>query len=137
MEWSGEAGMTKDDSPLKCFNLHVFGYLFVAEYAWDASRPGGSDHQNQPKKGPFSIVDYCRHILQPGTYMDSISLIALSFEFGIKITVIDALQLREVRIRHDNKLEQVDVVLVHNSRTHYSSASTYDTNQYINTRINR
>ena len=79
--------------------------------------------QNLP--GPFSLVTYCEHLLQDGTWGDMNSLMLISCLWQISITSLYADSLKEVRIRHDMPLQNVDVVVVHIGGDHFMGCGKY------------
>ena len=72
--------------------------------------------------GPFSFRTYLEHILDRKSWGDEITLVLLSMVFQVWITVIDTSSLRSTQVRHSNKLEDVDIVLLFSSGNHYMSA---------------
>lgn len=61
-------------------------------------------------------------MLKSSTWGDSICLDMVSRLWGLRITVIDMMQKKERRIRHNSSLEHVDLVLIFgNDMLHYSA----------------
>ena len=69
--------------------------------------------------GPFSLVEY---MWQDGTSGDETFVAALSIQWQLASTVLNAEDLYEVRMRHDRPLEEVDLVVVHCGQNHYVGA---------------
>ena len=75
--------------------------------------------------GPFTVREYLHLINKPREYGDFIMLKLISSMWGVKITVLRSDSLGEVRFRHDADIDDVDIVLVYNSKPingHYSPA---------------
>ena len=75
--------------------------------------------------GPFSVKEYLHFINKPREYGDFIMLKLISSMWAVKITVLRSDSLGEVRFRHDAEIDDVDIVLVYNSKPingHYSPA---------------
>ena len=75
--------------------------------------------------GPFSVKDYLHFINKPREYGDFIMLKLISSMWAVKITVLRSDSLGEVRFRHEAEIDDVDIVLVYNSKPvhgHYSPA---------------
>lgn len=60
--------------------------------------------------------------MEEGTWGDSIVLKALSFAWGCRITILNALLFMEDRVRHVMTMKGVDFVLVYNGFDHYNGA---------------
>ena len=63
--------------------------------------------------GPFSLVEYLEYMWKDGTWGDETFVAALSIQWQIASTVLNAEDLYEVRMRHDRPLAEVDLVVVH------------------------
>ncbi len=81
-----------------------------------------------------TIVTYsnhdCRYMAQPGSWGDRVLLKALSYAWGVRITILRALTMDEVRFRHNMPLPGVEFVLIYNGINHYVGAgkrNKYDT----------
>ena len=75
--------------------------------------------------GPFTVREYLHFINKPREYGDFIMLKLISSMWAVKITVLRSDSLGEVRFRHDADIDDVDIVLVYNSKPingHYSPA---------------
>ena len=72
--------------------------------------------------GPFSFCEWLEYIWQDGTWGDEPIITALSLQWQLCTTVLNAEKLYEVRMRHDRPLEEVDLVVVHCGRNHYVGA---------------
>ena len=84
---------------------------------------------NQP--GPFSIVTYLEYILDSSSWGDEITLVLLSMVFQVHITVIDTASLKSTQVRHDNLLEQADLVLLLSGGNHYMAAGKNVSSYYL------
>ena len=69
-------------------------------------------------------------MLDPKNYGDSIMLRLISHMWGVRITVLNAVTLTEVRFRHQEELDQADMVLVYNGKDHYNAAGKEITYKY-------
>ena len=75
--------------------------------------------------GPFTVREYLHFINKPREYGDFIMLKLISSMWAVKITMLRSDSLGEVRFRHDADINDVDIVLVYNSKPingHYSPA---------------
>ena len=75
--------------------------------------------------GPFTVKEYLHFINKPREYGDFIMLKLISSMWAVKITVLRSDSLGEVRFRHEAEIDDVDIVLVYNSKPingHYSPA---------------
>ena len=72
--------------------------------------------------GPFSLVEYLEYMWQDGTWGDETFVAALSIQWQLASTVLNAEDLYEVRMRHDRPLAEVDLVVVHCGQNHYVGA---------------
>ena len=71
---------------------------------------------------PISYKEYLTRMLKRGQWGYDIILHAFASLCDVRITVVNAARLEEYRIRHDIPLKKVDVILIYNSRNHYSYA---------------
>ena len=97
-----EYAQRKKDGKLTADNIH------------DASAPG-----------PFSFCEWMEYIWQDGTWGDEPIITAMSLQWQLCTTVLNAEKLFEVRLRHDRPLEDVDLVVVHCGGNHYVGACKY------------
>ena len=75
--------------------------------------------------GPFSVKEYLHFINKSREYGDFIMLKLISSMWAVKITILRSDSLGEVRFRHEADIDDVDIVLVYNSKPingHYSPA---------------
>ena len=72
--------------------------------------------------GPFSLVEYLEYMWKDGTWGDETFVAALSMQWQLASTVLNAEHLYEVRMRHDRPLAEVDLVVVHCGQNHYVGA---------------
>ena len=63
---------------------------------------------------------------QPTVHGDQILLMALSYKWAARITVLNSKLLNETTFRHDKMIEDADLVLIHNGKSiwggHYTAA---------------
>ena len=62
--------------------------------------------------GPFSFISYLKHILEASTWGDQVLLTLISMMWQITITVINAEDLSQIKIRHRRPLDKVHLVVV-------------------------
>ena len=77
--------------------------------------------------GPFTFIEFLEHILEDGTWGDDHVLTLMSCIWQIKITILNAQTLGEIRIRHNTRLEDVDLIVVQIAGDHYMGCGKYDT----------
>ena len=78
--------------------------------------------QDDIAPGPFSLVEYLEYMWKEGTWGDETFVAALSIQWQLASTVLNAEDLYEVRMRHDRDLAEVDLVVVHCGQNHYVGA---------------
>ena len=76
--------------------------------------------------GPFSFISYLKHILEASTWGDQGLLTLISMMWQITITVINAEDLSQIKIRHRRPLDKVHLVVVLAQRCHYLGTCKYD-----------
>ena len=59
--------------------------------------------------GPFSFRTYLEHILDRTSWGEEITLVLLGMLFQVRITLVDTTNLRCTQVRHNNKLDDVDM----------------------------
>ena len=69
--------------------------------------------------GPFSFVAYLKYIMEDSTWGDFGLLTLLGMMWQLTITVVNAEDLSQIKIRHRRPLEKADLVLVLAQRCHY------------------
>ena len=69
--------------------------------------------------GPFSIITYMENLLRPSFYGEEICLRLLSMIFQVRLTILDSTSFIAIKIRHENRPLNADVILVHVDRWHY------------------
>ena len=69
--------------------------------------------------GPFSIITYMENLLRPSFYGEEICLRLLSMIFQVRLTILDSTSFIAIKIRHENRPLNADVILVHVDRHHY------------------
>ena len=81
------------------------------------------DLREQRLPGPFSFIGFLKHMLNNSTYADTHILMTMSMMWNLRLTVVYAETLREIRYRHHKRLAQADMVFVVSSETeHFVSA---------------
>ena len=58
-------------------------------------------------------------MLKGDFYTDEITLIVLSMMWQVRVTVLNSETLHQIKIHHGNRLERVDVAVMHCSGNHY------------------
>ena len=69
--------------------------------------------------GPFSLVTYLQAMLKGDFYADGITLIVISMMWQVRVMVLNGETLHQIKIRHGNRLEKVDLAVAHCARNHY------------------
>ena len=73
--------------------------------------------------GPFSFHSWLKFMLKNSSYGDAMIVMAMSMLWNLKITVLNAERLFEIRFRHNSIISKADMVLVQSSQTeHYITA---------------
>ena len=67
---------------------------------------------------PFSLVTYLQAMLKGDFYADEITLIVISMMWQVRVTVLNGKTLHQIKIRHGNKTENVDLAVAHCSGNH-------------------
>ena len=80
--------------------------------------------------GPFSYLDYCMYISELGNWGDNLSIKAMSYMMGVKVTIIILPDITEVRIRHNDPLPAVQLILLLHEQ-HYSAVGEYTHIQHV------
>ena len=75
--------------------------------------------------GSFSFVEYIEHIITDGTWGDGHIITLISMMWQVKITILTANNLGEVRIRHNDRLTDADLVVVFIGGDHYMGAGKF------------
>ena len=75
-----------------------------------------SDYQ---MPGPFSFVTYLRYIIEPSSWGDQGLLTILSMMWQLTVTIVNAEDLSQIKIRHRRSLEDTHLVVVLAQRCHY------------------
>ena len=69
--------------------------------------------------GPFTFAEYVQHLLTDGTWGDDHVLTLVSLLWQVKITILNAATLGEIRIRHNDRLSDAELVVVFIGGDHY------------------
>ena len=76
--------------------------------------------------GPFSFIGYLKYILEGSTWGDQGLLTLISMMWQVTITIVNAEDLSQIKIRHQRPLDQVNLVVVLAQRCHYLGTCKYD-----------
>ena len=88
-----------------------------------ADKPDFQYIREQELPGPFSFAQWLRHQMKASTYADSNILMAISMLWQLRVTVLNAEELFEIRFRHHCRISKADMVFIHSSSTeHYVAA---------------
>ena len=78
----------------------------------DAGKIGPQDLREQRMPGPFSFIGWLRYMLRNSSYADIHIFMTVSMLWNIRVTLLYAESLKEVRFRHHKRIAQADMVLV-------------------------
>ena len=76
--------------------------------------------------GPFSFIGYLKYILEGSTWGDQGLLTLISMMWQVTITIVNAEDLSQIKIRHQRPLDQVNLVVILAQRCHYLGTCKYD-----------
>ena len=119
---------------LKSHILGTYGCLRLSPEEYARKQKDGTltteQEEDQKTPGPYSFITYMEALLQPGTWGDYGAVLAASFMWQIKITivVVDTTHPREDQwirqevIRHTSSLKNADMVMVFCGGNHYVPA---------------
>ena len=100
-----------------------YGHVRLTEEQYNNKIADGTITQNDKEDyeapGPFSLVTYLQAMLKGDFYADEITLIILSMMWQVRVTVLNSETLHQIKIRHGNKIEKVDIAVVHCSGNQY------------------
>ena len=68
---------------------------------------------------PFSLVTYLKALIKKKFYGDEIVLIVISMMWQVHISILNAMTLRQIKIRTSNKINKADITLVHCQYNNY------------------
>ena len=94
--------------------MHYMGNVLRVSY--------GLEDPTASHGGPMCYATYLRKMLKRSFWGDKVVLWSISMMWDVKITVVNLKTLQEYRVQHDCSLKDVDVGLVYNGHTHYSTA---------------
>ena len=107
-------------------SVHIqgnYGHVRLTEEQYNNKIADGTITQNEKEDyeapGPFSLVTYLQAMLKGDFYADEITLIILSMMWQVRMTVLNGETLHQIKICHGNKIEKVDIAVVHCSGNHY------------------
>ena len=117
------------------FFFNLFKRSIAATYGLDRDTPEQIQQKIASEKiteqelreanypGPFSFHSWLRFMLKNSSYGDAMIVMAMSMLWNLKITVLNAERLFEIRFRHNSIISKADMVLVQSSETeHYITA---------------
>ena len=108
--------------PLISVHIHGnYGHVRLTEEQYNNKIADGTITQNEKEDyevpGPFSLVTYLQATLKGDFYADEITLIILPMMWQVR--VLNGETLHQIKIHHGNKIEKVDIAVVHCSGNHY------------------
>ena len=77
------------------------------------------DIRDQRLPGPLSFIDWIKLVLKESAYGDEIVILVMSLLWQLKITVLYADDLSERKFRHNQRITQVDMLLVYSGDTQH------------------
>ena len=98
----------------------VIREAFLHELSMPCLLNGGRTQLPADLKGSLSFRQYLYWMSEMGFYADYPVLHALALMWGVRITVLNGLSLREVRILHNEKISRADIRLLYDGQGHYS-----------------
>ena len=98
---------------------------FVCHHAARELSQQQIDDQECP--GPFSYFGYLTALLRDGFWGDKIVLTVISMIFQCGITVLNADNFLQMKIRHEKSLKDADIMLVHCQGRHYIPVCKFHT----------
>ena len=117
------------------FFFNLFKRSIATTYGLDRDTPEQIQQKIAAKKiteqelreanypGPFSFHSWLKFMLENSSYGDAMIVMAMSMLWNLKITVLNAERLFEIRFRHNSIISKADMVLVQSSQTeHYVAA---------------
>ena len=122
------------DTPLEWSNTHLryqvvahiikhVQFLFPLITVYNDKMEDGTitqqEREDYEAPGPFSLVTYLQAMLKGDFYADEITLIVISMMWQVRVTVLNQQTLHQIKIRHGNKIEKVDLAVAHCSGNHY------------------
>ena len=100
-----------------------YGHLRISQTAYNDKMEDGTitqqEREDYEAPGPFSLVTYLQAMLKGDFYADEITLIVISMMWQVRVTVLNGETLHQIKIRCGNKIEKVDLAVVHCSGNHY------------------
>ena len=100
-----------------------YGHIRISQAEYNTKMADGSITQQEKEDfealGPFYLVAYLQAMLKGDLYADEITLIVISMMWQVRVTVLNGETLHQIKIRHRNRLEKVDLAVAHCSGNHY------------------
>ena len=75
--------------------------------------------RDQRLPGPLSFIDWVKMVLEESTYGDELVILVMSLIWQMKITVLYADDLTERKFRHNQRITQVEMLLVYSADTQH------------------
>ena len=98
----------------------------------EAGEISPQDSREQRLPGPFSFLAWLRHMSRNSSYADIQIMMATSMMWNLRLTILYAESLKEVRFRHHKRIAQADVVVVLCQDTeHIISAGEFLISAYV------
>ena len=88
------------------------------------------DLRDQRLPGPLSFIDWVKLVNQESAYGDEIVILVMSLLWQLKITVLYADDLSEKKFRHNQRITQVDMLLVYSGETQHFVGAGRDLNLF-------
>ena len=108
---------------LKSILLAEYGHLRLTEQEYCKKLMDNTltdeEEERYEKPGPFSLITYLEHLLDPSSWGDHGVLLMISMMWQVTITVLVAESLKMIRIRHSRELDRADFLLVLAGKNHY------------------
>ena len=80
---------------------------------------------SEEHRGPYTYMEYVETVLLHEEEGDLLVLFLVSLMWQLQVTVVVAQpDPAQIKLRHDEELKAVDMVLVYNGSNHYSPAGT-------------
>ena len=77
------------------------------------------DLRDQRLPGPLSFIDWIKMVLEESAYGDELVISVMSLLWQMKITVLYADDLTERKFRHNQRITQVEMLLVYSANTQH------------------
>ena len=110
-----------------CFMANHHQLMFKNKYLSLMSNYGVEVEAGQVRgwTPPLSFKQYLHLLLRRDFWGDEAVLFAVSCMWRARITVLNTKILQEYRIRHDQRMEEADVVVTYNGSNHFNAAGKF------------